>query len=141
MYQQTTALGQMIQSFQKIFSGQTQGVDSLPYLYRLKWTTAAPRKRSGSFALHHGAGKAGNMKLDEKQRPGLAGAALGNSGRFAAVMILLAVLLLVALILNVNIGSVSIPTGEILKKVARRSRVLALGISLQAAAFLSSCKR
>ena len=36
MYQQTTALGQMIQSFQKIFSGQTQGVDSLPYLYRLK---------------------------------------------------------------------------------------------------------
>ena len=54
------------------------------------------------------------MKLDEKQRPGLAGAALGNSGRFAAVMILLAVLLLVALILNVNIGSVSIPTGEIL---------------------------
>ena len=57
------------------------------------------------------------MKLDEKQRPGLAGAALGNSGRFAAVMILLSVLLLVALILNVNIGSVSIPTGEILKKV------------------------
>ena len=57
------------------------------------------------------------MKLDEKQRPGLAGAALGNFGRFAAVMILLSVLLLVALILNVNIGSVSIPTGEILKKV------------------------
>ena len=36
MYQETTQLGQMIQSFQKIFSGEADDLDELPYLYRLK---------------------------------------------------------------------------------------------------------
>ncbi len=36
MYQETTGLGQMIQSFRKIFSGEADGLDELPYLYRLK---------------------------------------------------------------------------------------------------------
>ena len=36
MYQETTGLGQMIQSFQKIFSGQADELDELPYLYRLQ---------------------------------------------------------------------------------------------------------
>ncbi len=36
MYQETTQLGQMIQSFHKIFSGQADGLDEVPYLYRLK---------------------------------------------------------------------------------------------------------
>ncbi len=36
MYQETTELGQMIQSFQMIFSGQADELDELPYLYRLR---------------------------------------------------------------------------------------------------------
>lgn len=36
MYQETTQLGQMIQSFQKIFSGEADELDELPYLYRLR---------------------------------------------------------------------------------------------------------
>lgn len=36
MYQETTGLGQMIESFQKVFSGEADGLDELPYLYRLK---------------------------------------------------------------------------------------------------------
>ncbi|MBQ2888269.1 MAG: ABC transporter substrate-binding protein [Firmicutes bacterium] len=36
MYQETTQLGQMIQSFQKIFSGEADKLDELPYLYRLR---------------------------------------------------------------------------------------------------------
>lgn len=36
MYQETTQLGQMIQSFRKIFSGEADELDSLPYLYRLR---------------------------------------------------------------------------------------------------------
>ena len=36
MYQETTQLGQMIQSFQKVFSGEADGLDELPYLYRLR---------------------------------------------------------------------------------------------------------
>ena len=35
MYQETTQLGQMIQSFQKIFSGQAALLTELPFLYRL----------------------------------------------------------------------------------------------------------
>ena len=35
MYQETTQLGQMIQSFQKVFSGEADSLDALPYLYRL----------------------------------------------------------------------------------------------------------
>lgn len=36
MYQETMQLGQMIQSFQKIFSGEADDLDTLPYLYRLQ---------------------------------------------------------------------------------------------------------
>lgn len=36
MYQDTTQLGQMIQSFQKIFSGEAAELTELPYLYRLQ---------------------------------------------------------------------------------------------------------
>lgn len=36
MYQQTTELGQMIQSFNLIFSGQADTLDEVPYLYRLR---------------------------------------------------------------------------------------------------------
>lgn len=36
MYQETTQLGRMIQSFRKIFSGEADGLEELPYLYRLK---------------------------------------------------------------------------------------------------------
>lgn len=36
MYQDTTQLGQMIQSFQTIFSGEAEGITELPYLYRLQ---------------------------------------------------------------------------------------------------------
>ena len=36
MYQETTQLGQMIQSFRKVFSGEADGLDELPYLYRLR---------------------------------------------------------------------------------------------------------
>ena len=36
MYQETTQLGQMIQSFQKVFSGAADELDELPYLYRLQ---------------------------------------------------------------------------------------------------------
>ncbi len=36
MYQETTGLGEMIQSFQKVFSGEADGLDCLPYLYRLQ---------------------------------------------------------------------------------------------------------
>lgn len=36
MYQDTTQLGQMIQSFQTIFSDEAEGVTELPYLYRLQ---------------------------------------------------------------------------------------------------------
>ena len=36
MYQETTQLGQMIQSFQKIFSGEADTLVELPYLYRLQ---------------------------------------------------------------------------------------------------------
>lgn len=36
MYQETTQLGQMIQSFQKVFSGAADDLDELPYLYRLQ---------------------------------------------------------------------------------------------------------
>ena len=36
MYQETTQLGQMIQSFQKVFSGSADKLDELPYLYRLQ---------------------------------------------------------------------------------------------------------
>ena len=36
MYQETTQLGQMIQSFQKVFSGEADKLMELPYLYRLQ---------------------------------------------------------------------------------------------------------
>ena len=36
MYQETTQLGQMIQSFQKVFSGEADARMELPYLYRLQ---------------------------------------------------------------------------------------------------------
>lgn len=36
MYQETTGLGQMIQSFQRIFSGEADQLTELPYLYRLR---------------------------------------------------------------------------------------------------------
>lgn len=36
MYQETTRLGETIQSFRKIFTGEADGLDELPYLYRLK---------------------------------------------------------------------------------------------------------
>ena len=36
MYQETTQLGQMIQSFRKIFSGEADGLTQLPFLYRLQ---------------------------------------------------------------------------------------------------------
>lgn len=36
MYQETTQLGQIIQSFQKVFSGEADELDELPYLYRLQ---------------------------------------------------------------------------------------------------------
>ena len=35
MYQETTQLGQMIQSFRKIFSGEADNLTELPFLYRL----------------------------------------------------------------------------------------------------------
>ena len=35
MYQETTQLGQMIQSFRKIFSGEAEELTQLPFLYRL----------------------------------------------------------------------------------------------------------
>ncbi len=35
MYQETTKLGEMVQSFHKIFSGEAADLDQLPYLYRL----------------------------------------------------------------------------------------------------------
>ena len=36
MYQETTQLGQMIQSFRKIFSGEADDLKELPFLYRLE---------------------------------------------------------------------------------------------------------
>ena len=36
MYQETTQLGQMIQSFHQIFSGEAAGLDEVPYLHRLR---------------------------------------------------------------------------------------------------------
>lgn len=36
MYQETTQLGQMVQSFHMIFSGEADALDEVPYLYRLK---------------------------------------------------------------------------------------------------------
>ena len=36
MYQETTQLGQMIRSFQKVFSGEADELAELPYLYRLQ---------------------------------------------------------------------------------------------------------
>ena len=36
MYEETTQLGQMIQSFRKIFSGEADGLTQLPFLYRLQ---------------------------------------------------------------------------------------------------------
>ena len=36
MYQETTQLGQMIQSFQKVFSGEADALIELPYLHRLQ---------------------------------------------------------------------------------------------------------
>ena len=36
MYQETTQLGQMIQSFRRIFSGEADGLNELPFLYRLQ---------------------------------------------------------------------------------------------------------
>ena len=36
MYQQTTQLGQMIQSFHRVFSGEADELDELPFLYRLR---------------------------------------------------------------------------------------------------------
>lgn len=36
MYQETTGIGQMIQSFQKVFSGEADELYELPYLYRLQ---------------------------------------------------------------------------------------------------------
>lgn len=36
MYQETTQLGQMIQSFRAVFSGQADQMEQLPYLYRLR---------------------------------------------------------------------------------------------------------
>ena len=36
MYQETTRLGQMVQSFHTIFSGQADDVTELPYLYNLQ---------------------------------------------------------------------------------------------------------
>lgn len=35
MYQETTQLGQMIQSFRKLFSGEAEGLTELPFLYKL----------------------------------------------------------------------------------------------------------
>ncbi len=35
MYQETTGLGQMIQSFHQIFSGQADELEQVPYLHRL----------------------------------------------------------------------------------------------------------
>ena len=35
MYQETTQLGQMIQSFRKVLSGEAEGLNELPFLYRL----------------------------------------------------------------------------------------------------------
>lgn len=35
MYQQTTQLGQMIQSFHQVFTGEADGLEQLPFLYRL----------------------------------------------------------------------------------------------------------
>ena len=36
MYQETTRLGEMVQSFRKVFTGEADGLDEIPYLYRLK---------------------------------------------------------------------------------------------------------
>jgi len=36
MYQQTTELGTIIKSFSRVFSGQANGLDELPFLYRLR---------------------------------------------------------------------------------------------------------
>ncbi len=36
MYQETTRLGEMVQSFRMIFTGEADSLDELPYLYRLK---------------------------------------------------------------------------------------------------------
>ena len=36
MYQETTQLGQMIQSFQKLFSGEADNQSELPFPYRLR---------------------------------------------------------------------------------------------------------
>ena len=36
MYQETTRLGEMVESFRKVFSGEADDLDELPYLYRLK---------------------------------------------------------------------------------------------------------
>lgn len=36
MYQETTGLGEMIQSFRMIFTGEADDMENLPYLYRLK---------------------------------------------------------------------------------------------------------
>ncbi|MCF0122479.1 MAG: ABC transporter substrate-binding protein, partial [Ruminiclostridium sp.] len=36
MYQETTGLGEMIESFRLIFSGQADDLDQLPYLHRLR---------------------------------------------------------------------------------------------------------
>lgn len=36
MYQQTTQLGQMIQSFHRVFSGEADELEELPFLYRLR---------------------------------------------------------------------------------------------------------
>lgn len=36
MYQETTQLGKMIRSFHMVFSGEADGMDELPYLYRLR---------------------------------------------------------------------------------------------------------
>lgn len=43
---------------------------------------------------------------------------IGNTGRFGAVMVLLTALLAFALVLNVNVGSVSIPARDVLRMVA-----------------------
>lgn len=36
MYQETTRLGETIQSFRKVFTGEADNLDELPYIYRLK---------------------------------------------------------------------------------------------------------
>lgn len=55
--------------------------------------------------------------MHHEKAKGTASIRLGNTGRFTAVMVFLIALLLLGLILNVNIGSVSISIGEVFRMV------------------------